>query len=211
MKKGVAAAVTLLLVMVLFAACEKVVFENDNLENANSGNVTLSVAGFEPLKGSVRSKENLTDVCTKLSFVIYQDGDKKKTIHQKSSDEDFGTVSLDLDEGDYQVLIIGHSGKGKANPTFTDMCEVKFTNITNNGGTGYSDTFYYYGDLTVDGEQQNNSYTLLRATAMFRLVTTDVKPANVKAIRFLYTGGCGVLDATTGYGGSVNSQQVILY
>ena len=211
MSKSVVSAVAALLVMVLFCGCEKVVFDDEASESAVRGNVVLSVAGFEPLNGTARGKEPISDVCTKLSFVIYKDDIKQKMIHQKYSDDNFGTVSLELDEGDYQVLIIGHSGEGKANPSFEDYYLVKFSNITKNGGTGYSDTFYYYGDLTVDGSQQNNTYTLKRATAMFRLVSTDAKPSNVKAIKFLYTGGCGVFDASTGYGSNVNSQQVMIY
>ena len=54
------------------------------------------------------------------------------------------------------------------------------------------------------------TYTLERATAMFRLVVKDAKPSAVKRFYFYYTGGSGQLDVTTGYG-NANSQQKVYF
>ena len=200
MKKSVLAFLRLVACVVL-TGCEKVVFEEDDNPETTKGNVVLSVAGFEQLKGSMRSTYNLTDVCTRLTFTVYKDGERVKNIHQKSNGTSFGVVELSLDKGDYEVLIIGHSGLGSANPDTKDPASVVFSNLTDKGGgTGYSDTFYHYGHLTVGDENTTQSYTLKRAVSLFRLVTTDAKPSTVRQMWFYVEGGCKNFDATSGEG-----------
>ena len=202
----------LLAAFCLLTGCEKVVFEEDESSEATHGNIILNVAGYEAYKGGVRSTANLTDVCTRLHFVIYQDGKRKKTITQKKGDDNFGRVELSLDAGDYEVLILGHSCEGKS-PAISDANnQIQFSNITDSGnGTGYSDTFFLYDYLTVGDEPQSHQYTLQRATAMFRLVTNDVKPANVKKFWFSYEGGSKALDFYTGLGASKSQAQIVTF
>ena len=46
---------------------------------------------------------------------------------------------------------------------------------------------------------------------MLRFIIEDNIPSDVKYMHFKYTGGSGVLNAVTGYGGNVNSQQEMWY
>lgn len=201
----------LILACLFMAGCEKAVFEEENDGGTKGGNVVLSVTGYEGLKGTVRSMEDLTKVCTRMNFVVYRDGERLKTINQKLGDKDFGSVELSLEEGDYEVLILGHSSPGKDNPTMTHPEKIQFSNITEKGnGTGYSDTFYTFEYITVGDKPISRTFTLTRAVAMFRLVTTDAKPSEVKQIWFRYTGGSGAFDAYTGYG-CVNSTQAVTF
>lgn len=192
----------LLSVCLLLTGCEKAVFDDDDSTTVETkGNVVLSVSGFEQMTSAARNAINLTEVCTRLDFVVYKDGERLVNVHQKASNTAFGQVELSLDEGDYQVLILGHSGLGSSNPDTKDPANVLFSNLTEKGGgTGYSDTFYYYGDLTVGAGQTSESYQLKRAVAMFRLVTTDAKPADVKRFWFSISGGCKGFDTTEGKG-----------
>lgn len=192
----------LLAAFVLLTGCEKVVFEEgEEPSEGTKGNVVISVAGFEQIKGSARSTANLTDVCTRLTFAVYKDGERVKNINQKANSTSFGKVELSLEEGDYEVLVIGHSGQGSNNPDTKDPASVAFSNLTDKGGgTGFSDTFYYYGDLTVGTGQTTQSYTLKRAVAMFRFVTTDAMPSKVRQLWFYIDGGCKSFDATVGQG-----------
>ena len=202
---------SLILSSLLLAGCEKAVFEEESDGGTKSANVVLSVVGYEGLKGTARSTEDLTKVCSRLSFVVYQDGQRKKTVNQKLSDDNFGRVELSLDEGDYEVLVLGHSSTGKDNPTVTTLDKIQFTNITEKGnGTGYSDTFYCLDNITVGDQPVERTFTLTRAVAMFRLETTDVKPSEVSQMWFRYTGGSGAFNAYTGYG-CVNSTQVVTF
>lgn len=206
MKKNYFTTFCLFAVLVLLSGCERVIFENELSDNDPSGNVRLRVSDFEAMEGDVRSVQSVTEVCSRLHFVIYKNGTQVKAITQKSDENLFGEVTMSLTPDTYQLLILAHSGL--ANPTLSDPSRIGFTNASAKNGTGFSDTFYYYGDLTV-GEEDNvqESFMLQRAVAMFRLTTTDVKPADVRKLHIIYKGGSGTFDATTGYG-CVNSTQV---
>lgn len=193
----------------LLAGCEKAVFDDGDTANEQRHNVVLSVNGYEALKGNARSTSDLTEVCSQLNFVVYRNGSKHKAINQKKGEKDFGRVELTLDEGDYDVLVLGHSSEGKDSPTTSNIEKIQFSNITESGnGTGYSDTFYTLDYISVGDEPLSRSFTLRRAVAMFRLVTADVKPTEVKKVWFRYTGGSGHMNAYTGYG-VTNSIQVV--
>lgn len=170
----------------MLTGCEKMVLDEESDEP--KGNVTISVAGVEAYNnaGETRVVRPLTEACTRICFAIYQDGKRVKYDNQSKDDKDYGTFNTTLDEGKYQILVLGHSSL--SNPSTTDPNKIAFNNAppVTKSGTGYSDTFYYYGDITV-GEKENYECSLKRATAMFRFITTDVKPANVKRMWFQYT------------------------
>jgi hypothetical protein len=153
-----------------------------------------------------RALVNVSEVCTRVNFAVFKDGQRLKYKNQVAGDEGFGTYSLTLEAGNYQLLILAHSGK--ANPTTTNPAKLQFTNPGSSSGTGYTDTFYYYGNLTVGNNGTQMSINMTRATSMFRFVTTDVKPEKVKKLQFYYEGGSGALDATTGFG-CVNSKRSV--
>lgn len=195
-----------LFVMLLVCGCEKPLIEGNNeLAEQTTGNVTLHVSGFESYSDEFGTREikDIAQVCSRLNFIVYQNGEKVKAVNQKEGDDTFGEVTLNMESGTYQVLILAHSSDG--NPSQSHPEKVQFTN-----SIGYTDTFYYYGDMEVTAEGATLSVMLKRAVAAFRLVTTDAKPADVASIRFRYTGGSGALDAITGYG-CVNSIQTATY
>ena len=201
----------LVLALCLLTSCEKVVLDEDITQPATSEaeqNVVISIAGMDAGWGSdfPRALVNVSEVCTRVNFAVFKDGQKLKYKNQVAGDEGFGTYSLTLEAGNYQILILAHSGK--ANPTTTNPAKLQFTNPGSSGGTGFTDTFYYYGNLTVGSSGTQLSINMTRATSMFRFVTTDVKPEKVKKLRFQYTGGSGALDATTGFG-CVDSRQTV--
>ena len=201
----------LVLALCLLTSCEKVVLDEDITQPATSEaeqNVVISIAGMETGWGSdfSRALVNVSEVCTRVNFAVFKDGQRVKYKNQVAGDEGFGTYSLTLEAGNYQLLILAHSGK--ANPTTTNPAKLQFTNPGSSNGTGYTDTFYYYGNLTVGNNGAQMSINMTRATSMFRFVTTDVKPEKVKKLQFYYEGGSGTLDATTGFG-CVNSKQSV--
>lgn len=201
----------LVLALCLLTSCEKVVLDEDITQPATSEaeqNVVIRIAGMDAGWGSdfSRALVNVSEVCTRVNFAVFKDGQKLKYKNQVAGDEGFGTYSLTLEAGNYQLLILAHSGK--ANPTTTNPAKLQFTNPGSSSGTGYTDTFYYYGNLTVGNNSTQMSINMTRATSMFRFVTTDVKPEKVKKLQFYYEGGSGALDATTGFG-CVNSKQSV--
>ena len=168
-----------LAIAITLASCEKVAIpENDASEELN-GNLRVSVYQIEqtPFAGSTR------------------------TINQQSSAADFGSVAFQLDEGTYQLVVVGHSANG--NPTMTDPTKIQFSNAT-----GYTDTFLCYGEVTIGEEPVDYEVSLDRIVALCRFVITDDIPAEVKKLRFYYTGGSGAFNAVTGLGCVASKQEV---
>ena len=202
----------LFIVGCLLAACEKIPFEAEGGQgttNNSQSNVVIRVvdldAGWE--SSSSRSPVKISEVCSRLQFAVYQGATRVKYENQKVGDTEIGTFAPQLAPGIYQLLVLGHSGA--ANVTTTHPEKLQFTNPGASNGTGFTDTFYYYGEFIVDDDGADMSISMKRATSMFRLKTRDGKPADVKKFQFYYTGGSGALDAKTGYG-CVNSKQNVL-
>ena len=202
----------LLLAALLLVAvgCEKMVLDDDDAgsskETAADYNVVLRASAYNIIPFSqMRAVESLTNYCSKLCFVVYQDGVQKKKVLPKRGDEGYGETSMKLVPGTYQLLIVGHSSNN--NPTLSNPASVKFANAD-----GFTDTFYYYGDLEVTDEADRHDLLLERATSMLRIILTDERmPQTVDRIRVYYTGESGVFDATIGWGGTVNSKQYTMF
>ena len=207
MKQNVKSFLGLLLAVVLLAACEKMsVGDEESSIPVSGANVVIKVSDLEAGWTATRAPVSIAEVCSRLCFAVYQDGSRVKYENQKAGDAGFGTFAIKLAEGTYQLLAVGHSGA--ANPATTNPAKIQFSNPGGSNGTGFTDTFYYYGTLEVGSDGARLDISMQRATAMFRLKTKDVKPAEVKKFQFYYEGGSGTLDATTGYG-CVNSKQSV--
>ena len=196
-----------LFLILLCAACEKVDLNEiepetyaSQTENA-TGNLTLHVARLQesPFLSDVKE----TDAeCTHLCFAIYDmGGTRLKQVNQKQDDINYGTVSLQLDKGNYQLVALAHSST--KNPAMTNPAKIQFNN-----SIGYTDTYLYYTTLTVTDEPQSFDLTLDRIAALCRFVISDPIPDGVSQIRFQYKGGSGHLSALTGLG-VTNSTQVV--
>lgn len=211
MKREICRLALLLFAGIAMISCEKgITDEMAEQENTTDGNVVIQVRDIETgWDGSVsRAMVSISEVCTRLQFAVYKNGEREASKNQVKGDDDFGTFSLQLEEGSYQVLILAHSAK--KNITTTDPTKLQFTNPESSSGTGFSDTFYYYGNIEVTEEGARLTANMKRATSMFRLVTSDVKPAKVKKFWFYYEGGSGALNVVTGFG-CVNSKQVVIF
>jgi len=190
----------------LLSSCEKVRIDDEMLDDV-SGNLKVNV--FEIEKSSfgnfTRSELPASEACKRLNFAIYSlDGTRVKQVNQTSDAANFGTASFQLEEGDYLVVVVGHSSNG--NPTMTDPTCIKFTN-----SQGYSDTFLCSCAVTIADEPVEMDVTLSRIVSLCRFVVTDAEyPEGVVKMRFYYTGGSGAFDAYTGLG-SVNSKQDVKF
>lgn len=183
-------------------SCEKAVLDEDNKGDAPTaeGNLVLKVSfsGISPME-LTRADDEWP--CTKLNFVVYQDGTKVKNVNQTLGESGYGQAAMTLDAGIYQVLVLAHSSKN--NPTLSDPAKIQFTNAD-----GFSDTFYYYGDIKVTDQSQTHDIELERATAMVHFIINDQMPNTVKSMQFYYTGGSGALNAKTGLGCVASKQSV---
>ena len=195
--------IALLTGIFVLCGCEKPI-NLEEMEDTTTGNVTVSVYKIESSALGMMSRGVVSDVCTKLNFAIYDaEGVRVKQINQKVSDSGFGTVSFELEEGSYQLVVLAHSSD--SNPTMTNPAKIQFTNATK-----YSDTFLYYADVEVDDEPQTLNITLNRIVSLCRFVVNDPIPEGVTKMQFYYTGGSGAFSAMTGLG-VVNSKQQMTF
>ena len=207
-KKKTIIAMLMLVAMMGLSACEKAVLDEQQQEEKQplNGNVIIRTSMYNIVPFETRAVQSVADFSSTLEFVLYQNGTKVKAVTQlKKSDSNYGQVGITLEPGTYQLLVLAHSSTG-GNPSVADPTQIKFTN-----SDGYSDTFYYYGDIEVTTEQTTYNVTLERATSMIRVIIQDEIPSNVQRIRLYYTGESGVFNAVTGMGGTTNSQQEIWY
>lgn len=200
----------LLFILALLAvACEKPMIPDDMTGKMipADANVILHFKQYEQEsfgssahRSATRAATDITELCSRLNIAIFDaDGTKVKTVAQKESDANFGTVGLTLTAGTYRLVVIAHNCDGSATITSTEKVTFPNNKVT--------DTFYYYGDLVVTDAKQSYDLTLTRAVAMFRMVLTDKEfPSTVAKMKFYYTGGSSTFSPKDGYG-CVNSKQ----
>lgn len=203
MKKLFLKAGMTVMLAVAFISCEKVELPSTNNEKPQEDGVSIcfTISNIEQVafdNGMVNTRAAITDLCSRITFAFFQDDEKIKQVSQKASDDGFGNLTVSLPSGSYKFVVLAHNGTD--NPTVTSLDKITFGN---NGKL--ADTFYYYGELDAT-ESKDVNLSLKRVVAMVRFIITDAVPADVKKMKFEYTGGSSSLNATTGLG-CVKSQQ----
>lgn len=193
-----------LLVALPLTSCEKPLLTESSDGQKPDGNLVVSIFQIEQTPFASLTRTAAADVCTRLNYAVYAlDGTRVKQVNQKSEDAGFGVASFQLEQGNYQLVVVAHSSNG--NPAMTDPTCIKFTNAQ-----GYTDTFLSTSDITISDEQVGMDVSLHRIVSLCRFVITDNYPADVARMRFYYTGGSGAFDANTGLG-CVNSKQSLFF
>lgn len=188
----------------VMVSCEKPLMDEKTDEPTGNLKVTVYEMEKTPFGSLTRGAEPVSNVCTRLNFALYDmGGSRVKLVNQTKGNANFGEASFQLEEGDYQLVVVAHSASG--NPTMTNPAKIQFTNAT-----GYTDTFLCYGEVTIGEEPVELKVSLERIVALCRFVITDDFPADVTQIRFYYTGGSGAFNATTSLG-CVNSKQDVKF
>ena len=189
---------TLLLIFAvfLFAACEKYVAEEivQSGSTVIDGNLVVKAECVVTKSGATEEGQEslpLKDRFTRMTMVLYQDAVRVDYVNQENSDPGFGTMSVDLDPGTYQLVVLAHSGT--RSPTTTNCHKISFS-------APLTDVFSYYGEITVGKEANKISVQLTRAVAKIQLNITDDIPANVSFFNFIYKGASVSFDPTTKVG-----------
>lgn len=179
--------IEVLLAIALLTACSKPYYDDD--VGVGDGNVTLRF-----LADATRA--SVADYFTKLNVQLFaQDGSKvfDKVKTQQAGDANFGMMNMELSEGTYTVVAVGHSSTISA--TIKSPTSVQFTA---SDGEKLTDTFCYCEPLIFNGSAITQDCLMQRATAMVRFVFTDEEtPDNVVRMRFDYTGGSANFNPTT--------------
>ena len=178
-------------------SCEKAVAEEETQKEQQDEEsiITFKINGFSVEPFDTRATQNIVNYCNRLEFAVYQDGKLKSSVSQKKADDDYGTASMTLKPGTYKLMILAYSSNSSETLDISNPQSISFANAM-----GFSDTFYYYGDLTVTSSNQTLEITMLRATSLLSFTITDELPNNLYKIDMSYSGGSRILNATTGMG-----------
>lgn len=182
----------------LFLSCEKLSVP----DTSPVGNTTLT---FSTTTADLTRSASPASCFTKLNVQLF-DADGAKVFStvktQLSTDPDFGTMSVQLQEGTYTVVAVGHSSLVSATIKSPDMVQ-----FTAKDGQKLTDTFCYCGQIAVGSSPAEHSLLMHRAVAMFRLCLTDETiPESFSTMKMDYTGGSANFNPTT-FEGTTKSTQ----
>ena len=197
--------ISLFLMCLLFASCQKVAVEDDVDVPEGKNLVTFNVGIYQQLpftevNAAKTRAQDIASLCKHLDLAVYQGGERVAKASKDAGDKDFNTLSISLNPGTYHAVILAHNQD--KSPTTTDAEKITFN-------SDMSDTFLWSQDITVaEDKGLDVDVNMHRAVAMVRIVTTDVVPDNVSTVQLYYTGGSSTLNAMTGEG-CVNSRQTV--
>ena len=189
---------TLLLIVAAFlcAACEKYVAEEGTQSESKviDGNLVVKAECVVTRAGETEENQEslpLKDRFTRMTMVLYQDDVRVDYVNQENSDPGFGTMSVDLDPGTYQLVVLAHSGQ--RSPTTTNCHKISFS-------APLTDVFSYYGDVVIGKEASKITVQLTRAVAKIQLNITDEIPEGVSFFNYIYKGASVSFDPATQIG-----------
>ena len=183
---------------VLLTACEKAVLDE------KQGNVTLTFSVTQSdmvTRGTVA----IGDYFQKLNIQLFDaDGSKvfDKVRTQLATDDDFGTISCQLEPGTYTIVAVGHSSIKSATIKSPHMVQ-----FTASDGEKLTDTFCSCGQIYVGDTPEQHNLVMNRVTAMvqFRLTDTSV-PESFSKMVITYTGGSANFNPSS-FDGTTKSNQ----
>ena len=198
MKKCV---IALLAAMVL-TACEKSSEECVANGSAvdNQAEVTLTFSPYE-MGAMTRAATSVATVVTRLDVWLYESGAEVTAVHQSSSDDGFGSITVTLDKTKtYTLYAVAHKADGAA---LTDGV-ISFTDDKVTHSMFYMTTFSPATTTSL-------SCLMTRIVADFRLEITDDIPAECKSFRFTVSGVYDRWNVSTGGTHSLDRTSVVAY
>ena len=161
--------------------------------------VTFSCLGFE-LQPFTRSLESDGKSMTDLWVLDYVGNTLQQQLHQLSTDEDFGTPTLNLAVGDHHIYFI--ASRGKNHLLDTDVHTITFGTV--------SDTFYKDYTISVSGTSSGNHSVILdRIVAKLTTIITDAIPVGSSTFNLTPEAWHYGIDYTTGLPISATPSQTI--
>lgn len=143
---------------------------------------------FYGIAQEAMTRAALSDVSmTDLWLFDYVGGTLQQTVHQVSTDDGFGTVSIDADYGDHTIYFVASRG---------DTPTVSGTTIS---WAKPSDTFWASLALTIaPSTSVSHSVTLQRVAARLRITITDEIPSGLATLSVTPSRWYYGLDILTG-------------
>ena len=167
--------------------------------------ITFACQGFEMTPFGTRSLEAdgkaMTDLWI-LDYLVGPDGLElsQDPIHQVSTDEDFGTPTLNLSVGSHHVYFIASRGSGAT--LSTENHTITFTRVL--------DTFYKDYEINVTATSNGSrSVALDRIVTKLTTVITDAIPEDAATFNLTPEAWHYGIDYTTGLPISATASQTI--
>lgn len=90
------------LLLFCFSSCEKPLLSEENeaerKDRTDLCRLTFHVTHFEQIpfdRGTELSRStSVTDICTRISFAMFRNGEKIKIVHQSKGNADFGKITV---------------------------------------------------------------------------------------------------------------------
>lgn len=164
--------------------------------------ITFACQGFEMTPFGTRSLEADGKAMTDLWVLDYPSGQSTPSIqlHQVSTDEDFGTPTLNLSVGSHHVYFIASRGSGAT--LSTENHTITFTRVL--------DTFYKDFEINVTATSNGSrSVTLDRIVTKLTTVVTDAIPENAATFNLTPEAWHYGIDYTTGLPISATASRAI--
>ena len=188
--------------LVLITSCERPLIPEGY---TGDDDVTLNCEVLNITRGDTARSSRCSQYFSKIALQVFDASGQKvlsKALTQTTSDATFGTLGVQLAEGRYWVVAVGHSSI--VSPSIKSLQMVQFTA---SDGEKLTDTFSYCDTITIGREPLDRDAPLQRRTAMFRLqIIDDEVPASVSVIRFDYRGGSANFNPSTGQGCTKSTQ-----
>ena len=189
MKKNV---LLLIGIAAMLTACENNSSEYDNGYNQEQGKKTITFRCEGDFGNETFSRATMEadgKAMTDLWVLDYVGGTLVQQVHQASTDEDFGTPTLNLDYGSHHVYFVASRGEGAT--LSTEGHNIAWTKPL--------DTFYKDFQITVSaGTSSAHNVTLERVVTRLRVTVADEIPAGIASITVTPTTWYYGIDYLTG-------------
>ena len=167
------------------ASDDIMVFSDSPAEKAE---VTLTFSPYE-MTAMTRTATSIADYCTHLDVWIYEGGTEFSSVHQSSSDDGFGGMTVTLDKTKtYTLYAVAHRCAGNA--------------ILADGVIAFPDDkvthSMFYTTTFTPSTSNSLSCEMRRIVAQFSFQTTDACPLDVQAFRFIINNVFDRWNVTTG-------------
>lgn len=180
--KSLPAALTLTIIfLTTLVSCNS----HEDLLVESKSMVHVNISTFDYTQEDIQSRAAASDAVSRIAFAVFDSkGTCVKTINQAKNDEDFGTITCELDPGTYTFVAVGHRVTS-ADAAADVVAEISSPTLATLPEYGITDTFSGAKTLEVKPHTDIDlALTLPRIVTLFSLYTLDPVPSNVSSMTF---------------------------
>lgn len=170
--------------LLLFVSCQKIEPE-DNTEKNTTGEVYVTCT-FSQKQSNIedtRANTPIYEIAKRITFVVYQNKKVIKTIHQlNGGSNNFGTMSIALPAGVYQLMIFAHN-------ELSDINVIEDGSIMLANSMPSGDCFSYSAEIEIKADsRKTETCKLTRAVSLITIVSDELLDDKVSTAQITYTG-----------------------